>query len=33
MNGSDILLKMEEDPTIYVEKMKGETGTDFADKF
>ncbi|MBO4290272.1 MAG: hypothetical protein J5898_00030 [Lachnospiraceae bacterium] len=29
----DILLKMEENPTIYVEKMKGETGTDFADKF
>ena len=29
----DVLLKMEEDPTPYVEKMKGETGTDFADKF
>lgn len=29
----DVLLKMEKDPTPYVEKMKGETGTDFADKF
>ena len=29
----DVLLKMEKDPAPYVEKMKGETGTDFADKF
>lgn len=29
----DILLKMEEDPLPYVEKMQGETGTDFVDKF
>ena len=29
----DVLLRMEEDPAPYVEKMKGETGTDYADKF
>lgn len=29
----DVMLKMEEDPGPYVEKMKGETGTDFADKY
>ena len=29
----DVMLKMEEDPAPFVEKMKGETGTDFADKF
>ena len=29
----DVLLKMEGDPTVFVEKMKGETGTDFADKY
>ena len=29
----DVMLKMEENPEPYVEKMKGETGTDFADKF
>ncbi|MBP5282812.1 MAG: hypothetical protein J6Z22_09985 [Lachnospiraceae bacterium] len=29
----DVMLKMETDPDPYVEKMKGETGTDFADKF
>ena len=29
----DVMLKMEEDPAPYVEKMKGETGTDFADKY
>ena len=29
----DILLQMEENPAPYIEKMKGETGTDFVDKF
>ena len=29
----DVMLKMEKDPTSFVEKMKGETGTDFADKY
>lgn len=29
----DIMLQMEENPAPYVEKMKGETGTDFVDKF
>ena len=29
----DVLLRMEKDPAPYVEKMKGETGTDYADKF
>ena len=29
----DVLLKMEQDPKPFVEKMKGETGTDFADKY
>mgnify|MGYP007070016909 CR=1 FL=1 len=29
----DVMLRMESDPTLYVEKMKGETGTDFADKY
>ena len=29
----DIMLQMEENPTPYVEKMRGETGTDFVGKF
>jgi len=29
----DVLLKMEVDPVPYVEKMQGETGTDYADKY
>ena len=29
----DIMLRMEEDPTQYVAKMREETGTDFADKY
>ena len=29
----DVMLKMEKDPAPFVEKMKGETGTDFADKY
>lgn len=29
----DIMLKMEENPDIYVEKMRGETGTDFVGKY
>ena len=33
LDSLDVLLKMEVDPKPYVEKMKGETGTDYADKF
>ncbi|MBR6477617.1 MAG: hypothetical protein IKS85_04130 [Lachnospiraceae bacterium] len=29
----DVMLKMEKDPAPFAEKMKGETGTDFADKY
>ena len=29
----DIMLKMEEDPQPYVEKLQGETGTDFVGKY
>lgn len=29
----DIMLRMEQDPVPYVEKMRGETGTDYVGKF
>ncbi|MCR5755145.1 MAG: hypothetical protein K6G30_10085, partial [Acetatifactor sp.] len=29
----DVMCKMEKNPQPYVEKMRGETGTDFVDKF
>lgn len=29
----DIMLQMEDDPEPYIEKMRGETGTDFEDKY
>ena len=33
LDSLDIMLQMEKDPTVYVEKMRGETGTDFVDKY
>lgn len=29
----DVMLKMEQDPTAYVAKMQGETGTDYVEKY
>ena len=33
LDSLDIMLQMEKNPTVYVEKMSGETGTDFVDKY
>lgn len=33
LSAFDIMLQMEQDPTIFQEKMRSETGTDFVDKY